>query len=385
MRNHPYLLALAFGLASLLLLGGRAAQAREVPPPAGPITGPLQLAPADPAAGPAGFSGLIMTETVGLNPAICAATTAITVPAGTPVTLCYRLYNDSGFSLNTHNLHDTLAEGLLNEYVGVLAPGGNATLTRTLVATSSVNNLATWSVTQPITSYQIAAEICSPFPDISASGQALHLADDALVNITLPFYFPLYDRFSNRLRVSNNGAALLDEPYAGVSFSNAGLPTPGLPHGLAVFWDDLDEETGEVYAGLFTATAAATALQPQTTSDYYVIEYQQRSLFPGPTNPGTFALLLLLPGQGNDGYVKMCYQDTFFGDAAHDFGASATIGLNHTGGAADLYSLNTAHPALTGTAGLGFTPVGGPHPAFAATAAARLTVLTVLNLPLISR
>ncbi len=393
MRKHPYALALAFGLASWLLLSGRAAQAREVPPPEGPTMGELQLDPAsaDADAGPAVFTGLIVTETVGLSPNVCATTTAITVPAGTLVTLCYRLYNDSGSLLNTHNLHDTLTDGLLNDtYLG-LPQGSSTTLTRTIVATSSVLNLAVWSVTQPITSYTVSLGTCPTFPDLSGSGQALHLGDDAMVNVTMPFYFQLYDRFSNRLRVSNNGAVLLDEPNGGVSFSNSALPTAGLPHGLALFWDDLDSATGEVYVGLKTFLAAelaggeAAALDPQATYNYYVIEYWQRSLFPGPTNAGTFALLLAAPGQGIDGTVSMCYQDTGFGDAGHDFGASATIGLNHNGSVADTYSFNTAHPALTGTAGLDFEPVGGSHAAFVSSASARLNVITKVNLPIVTR
>lgn len=398
-RSHPLLLAVVFAAASLLLLGGRAAQARGAADP-GPGPGELTILAADPAA-PAGNGSLTLTTTVGLNPTCVGATAAITVAAGTPLTFCYHIVNGTGYTFTSHSLRDQLAENILNDTAAVLPPGASATFTRTVVATGSVLNTAVWGATQPITGYNIATGSCAHVPDLSAAGPALPLADDTLTNLTLPFDFQLYDRVSNRLRVSNNGAALLDEPTAGVSFGNSALPTSGLRHGLAVFWDDLADVSGGVYAGLYTYTTTSQAadgllpdvlrppgLQPQASVVYYVVEYHQRALFLGPfnpVNPGTFALMLLKPGQGADGTVVMCYQDTFFNNPGSNYGALATIGLNHDGGTAAQFSYNTAHPELTGAFGISYQPLGGQHAAATASSAARVTALTTVALPLIQR
>lgn len=397
-KRLPLLLALAFALACATLLGGRVAQARSAPPPppTAPVTGELTLGPA----APEGPGGLILTTTVGLNPSVCAVTQAITVPAGTLVTFCYQVRNTSGVTLTAQTLRDQLTDPIIADYNFSLPPGAGALLTRTLPVYGSVNNLATWSATRPITSYTIGTGSCGQFPDISATGQALNLGDDEARNLTLPFNFLLYDRYSDRLRVSNNGAAVLDSPSANIGFGNQTLPASALPHGLALFWDDLDARQGNVYAGVFTFTAAMQAEAdpgslemlvppgpaPQGGSYvYYVIEYKLRPHFAGPLDGGSFALLLLAPGSGTPGFVVMCYQDTGFGEAAYNNGKSATIGVNHNGSTATQFSFNTAHPELTGVAGVNFTPDGSGQAGLAASSAARVYAQTVVDLPLVQK
>lgn len=89
-----------------------------------------------------------------------------------------------------------------------------------------------------------------------------------------------------------------------------------------------------------------------------MILYHQRSHFPGPTNTATFALGMLRSGQGLDGYLFYCYQDTDFGSAALNYGASATIGVNRDAAAAVQFSFNTANQAQLGgpNTGLGYLP-----------------------------
>ncbi|MCC7361946.1 MAG: hypothetical protein IT317_20850 [Anaerolineales bacterium] len=401
-KRLPLLAALAFGLACALLLGGRVAQARGAPPSAGPVIGELTLGPAAPIgpASPGGLGGLVLTTTAGLNPGVCAVTQAITVPAGTLVTFCYQVRNTGSVTLTAHTLRDQLTDPIIADYNFSLPPGAVALLTRTLPVYGSVNNLATWSATKPITSYTIGVGSCGVFPDISATGQALNLGDDEAANITLPFEFLMYDRYSDRLRVSNNGAAVLDSPTTGIGFGNQALPASALPHGFALFWDDLDARQGNVYAGVFTFTAAMQAQAAQGGQEvllppgpapqggeygYYVIEYKQRPHYGGPLDGGAFALALLAPGSGTPGFVVMCYQDTDFGNAIYNNGASATIGLNHNGGAATQFSFNTAHPELMGDAGVSFTPAGSGQTGLAAGSAARVYAQTVVNLPLVNK
>ncbi len=387
MRSSPLVLALVFVAATLLLLGGRAAQAHEAAPPApltsAPTSEPLVVTAADPAAAaPAGGPALLLATTVGLDPNCLGATEAITVPAGTQVTFCYQVTNLTGYTLTAHTLRDYFGENLLNELSLALPNGASTSYKRAVTPPGSVTNLATWSVTQPITGYTAVNLNCADYPTLSG-GQALHLDDDEAVNLTLPFHVQFYDRYTDRLRVSNNGAVLFDEPNAGIGFTNNPLPTAGLPHGLAAFWDDFDAQTGEVYAGLATVSGVSV----------YVVEYRSRSVFGGgPTNPGSFAVMLFAPGQSYDGHVAVCYKDTNFDGSpegtdgtVNDFGGLATLGVNHNGGAATQYSFNTPNVALTGTFGLLYTPLGGAHAAFAASDSARVNVITILNLPLVLR
>jgi hypothetical protein len=387
MRGHALLLAGTFALAIGLLLGGRAAQAGPAPDE-DPFTDTLTVIAGDPPAVPAGASELTLQTTVGLDPNCLGATQAITVPAGTLVTFCYHVVNNTPYTLTTHTLRDQYAENILNEASAVLGPGASTNWKRSQVVSASAANVATWTATLPIGTYAAILASCTNYPDITGTGQNLNLDDDEVVNLSLPFHFPFYDRYSNRLRVSENGVLLFDEPNAPVGFGNVSLPTAGLPHGLAAFWDDLTDETGQVAAGLFDGGAlladAPPGLQPQIAGTYYVVEYRNRSVYPGPSNTGTFAVLLSAPGQGSDGVIIVCYKDTFFARADSNYGKSATLGVNHNSGVATLWSYNTEHTELTGTFGILYMPVGSHH-AFADSDGARVNAITTIRLPIIQR
>jgi hypothetical protein len=375
-RSHPFWLALAFLLVSTFLVGGRVAQARALDLGAG----------LDPAGDPLGLEA-----TVGTDPTICSLTQTITVPAGTAVTYCYTVTNNTSYTLTRHTLSDSYQNHVMVDQPYTLTPGASVALTRTLVVYGSQVNVAEWQATQPITGYAMSEIACNHYPDASG-GTNLQLTDDGLANLTLPFAFDFYDRHSARLRVSNNGLLFFDEPdLGGLFINNFALPSSAIPHALAAFWDDWDDETGAVYAGsvsvptsALAGSAALAGVAPQGDLEFYAVEYRGRSIYEGPSDPGSFAVLLAAPGQGADGAIIVCYKDTYFNRPLHDYGASATIGLNHNQSQAQQASFNTPQVELTGTFGLQFLPLGLHH-GYVVSDAAEVHVYTTINVPLASK
>ncbi len=333
--------------------------------------------------GGGGGDGIEVAKTVGTTPGTCAATDTINVPIGTDVYYCYEVTNNSNITLSLHTLDDSELGNLFTGFPYDLGPGASvstvdAGLTISETITTDTVNVATWTAYNPI-SYDIITGTCT-FPEISTSGTALNLGDDQVADVTLPFSFPFYNANTTLASVSNNGVVTFGATGSG-QFTNDPLPTASIPNSHAVFWDDMDEETGNVYHGPYTYTLASGVsdlanangrLQGNTT--YYVVQWDDRSHFPGPSaSTATVAVGYAAPGQGLDGYSFTCYPDTTFGDPLLDFGASATIGLNEDASNALQYSFDTPRPELTGTFGIGWAPIGGGE-LYTATDTATVTV-----------
>ncbi len=86
-----------------------------------------------------------LTKTVGTDPAICALTDEIAVPAGTDVTYCYEVENTGDVTLNLHDLDDSELGTILSAFPYALSPGASAFLTATATITASTVNTATWT------------------------------------------------------------------------------------------------------------------------------------------------------------------------------------------------------------------------------------------------
>lgn len=184
-----------------------------------------------------------------------------------------------------------------------------------------------------------------PFAWIDAAGgTALNLGDDGAANLTLPFPFTLYTTTANALRVSNNGLAVFNAASSGLLYQNAPLTSTDLaavPNDLlAPLWDDLDNETGNVY---WTVTGAAPNRR-------VVIEWHDRPhwQFGGGLGSATFEMALF-----EDGDILFQYLDVDFGDSDFDAGASASVGIRGPSPVHALqYSFN--EPDLAGGLGLCF-------------------------------
>ncbi len=307
-----------------------------------------------------------LVKTVGTDSHSCAPTNTIEVTPVTTVTYCYTVTNNSATTFSMHTLTDSIEGPLLTDFRYALAPGASTYYTISRVISATTVNNAHWEVMVPL-DYSLITGTCT-FPDITATGTPLFLTDDGETNISLPFTFPFYDIKTSGLRVSNNGVVLPGDTTSEVPFDNLPLATSNFRHAILPFWDDLDEETGNVYAGTYTFTLASGVSNslmapPGVTTQgnivYYVIAWVDRSHFPGPgTSTATFAIGLMAPGQGLDGYTFTCYVDTVFGDTTLDNGSSATIGLNQYTSHADQESFNTNRPELNTLFGTGRLPLG---------------------------
>jgi hypothetical protein len=324
-----------------------------------------------------GGDGITLEKTVGTTSGTCATTDTINVTIGTDVFYCYEVTNDTQITLSLHTLDDTVLGNVFENFAYDLGPGESvSTVDAGLVISSTITtdtvNEATWTAFNPIT-YGVETGTCSVFPDISTTGTALNLGDDSVADITLPFSFGFYSVNTTLASVSNNGVVTFGASGTGV-FTNEPLPSISIPNSHAAYWDDLDEETGNVYHGPYTLPGPIGSLVPEGATSFYAVQWDDRSHFPGPSaSTATVTALYAAPGQGADGLIITCYNDTDFDDPSLDFGASATLGLNEDETNALQYSFNTPNPALTGTFGIAYEPLGGGE-VYTATDVATVTV-----------
>jgi hypothetical protein len=91
-----------------------------------------------------------IVKTVGTDPAVCAADSNITVPAGTEVYYCYTVTNTGDATLNLHDLVDDQLGTLFTGFAYALTPGSSvstvdAGLVISAIANAPVLNTATWT------------------------------------------------------------------------------------------------------------------------------------------------------------------------------------------------------------------------------------------------
>jgi hypothetical protein len=117
---------------------------------------------------------IAMSKTVGTNPAVCATTNSVSLPAGGgSVTYCYEVTNTGNITLTRHTLADTELGTILNAFPFALAPGASAFLTQTAVVTTTSFAAATWTAFNP-----------GPVDEASAT-------DHAIVYIGYHLYLPV--------------------------------------------------------------------------------------------------------------------------------------------------------------------------------------------------
>ncbi len=87
---------------------------------------------------------IVVTKTVGLNPAVCATTQEITVTTGATVYYCYSVQNTGNITLTTHDLTDSALGAILSGFAYTLTPGASVFVTASAVLTQTTVNLAEW-------------------------------------------------------------------------------------------------------------------------------------------------------------------------------------------------------------------------------------------------
>ena len=174
------------------------------------------------------------------------------------------------------------------------------------------------------------------FVPLTGLGTALSLAGDDEADVVLPWSFTWYGVDYTDVRVSADGA---------IRFGSGGDIGVGgcLPDGagdapdVAVYWDDLDLDTG-----------GEVLHWEDTAAGRFIVSWEGVPSAIG--GEGAFQVHLY-----DTGAVEIHHADTGFGDAAYDFGASAAVGIQNasggTAGAGDALSIGCDSTFVTdGTA-----------------------------------
>jgi subtilisin family serine protease len=174
------------------------------------------------------------------------------------------------------------------------------------------------------------------FTDISGTGTPLNLTDDGSATVTIPFAPPSLP--SSSARISNNGAIGFGTT---ADVTNPNLPLPSdslfsLATAFAVYWDDFDATTGNVYH-------QTLGVAPNRR---FIVQWHNRPRYPGDAvldgDEGTFqAQIFETPIDG--AIAQYLYLDTDFLGAPVNFGRSATVGYQRNSQVAIQYSHNTAN------------------------------------------
>ena len=147
------------------------------------------------------------------------------------------------------------------------------------------------------------------------TGTALTLVVNGQADVALPWNFPFYAASYNVVSVSANGA-LRFQNGATVAGTNQPIPsaTGNIPD-IAVFWDFLDPSVG-----------GAVRWYDDTTNNRFIISWE------GIPHFGGIGAVSFQAHLYPDGGVRMHWDDTSFGNAIYDDGASATIGIQDVAG-----------------------------------------------------
>ncbi|MFN2227835.1 MAG: carboxypeptidase regulatory-like domain-containing protein, partial [Anaerolineae bacterium] len=164
----------------------------------------------------------------------------------------------------------------------------------------------------------------------ASDGTGLGLSDDAEANVNLPFAFHFYGSPSTALRVGNNGGLLFGTTSGELAYANTSLDAAGVDDLLVPFWDDLDDETGNVY------------YKTVGTAPYrrFVVEWYDRPHYNYGGGVGDATTEMILYETTNN--IKFQYQDVVFGNADWDGGASVTVGIRSDAANYLQYSYNQA-------------------------------------------
>ncbi|MBW1848910.1 MAG: hypothetical protein JRJ27_17615 [Deltaproteobacteria bacterium] len=169
------------------------------------------------------------------------------------------------------------------------------------------------------------------FEDISSTGGALGLGDDAFGYYSIPFTFTFYGIDYTAISVASNGTIYFTNNYIGPNNvcipGSSGYDTDTF---IAPFWDDLNPTSaGEVYA-MWSGSAPnrRVIIQWEDVPHYslgssYIITFQA----------------ILYEGSNQ---ILFQYQDAFFGSPPYDWGASASVGVQLDSTTGTSYSCNSA-------------------------------------------
>lgn len=156
--------------------------------------------------------------------------------------------------------------------------------------------------------------------DITGTGTAVTLSDDASILVPLPFSFFFYGNNQNQVRISSNG--YLTFGTSGATFTNTNIPNTATPNDIICpFWDDLNP-----------AASPGGTIHYLSTATQFIVQYTNIRRF-GTTQPNTFQVIL-----NSDGSMLFQYLDM------QGLLTSATVGIeNATGTVGSQVVFNAAY------------------------------------------
>ena len=163
------------------------------------------------------------------------------------------------------------------------------------------------------------------FVDVSGFGTALGLTDDETTSVVSTIGNELFS--SGTISISNNGV-IVEGSFGVVPFGNANLPSADLGRAVVPFWDDIWDNSGEVY---FAETQVDGV-------DAVIVQWDGVQHF-SSGDPVTFQAQIL---DDDRTYFRYVYPDVDFANPQWDRGQSATIGYQTSQQLADPFSFNQA-------------------------------------------
>jgi len=163
----------------------------------------------------------------------------------------------------------------------------------------------------------------------TTAGTCLSLGDESPSEIVLPFAFEFYGEEHTSLMVDPNGylSFILDPISRSLSWTNSEIPAESEPNSIvAPFWDDFNNPDNAVcFVEQGTAPNRSITIAWNDTPHYPSV--------------GAASFSVTLEESTND--MVFNYKDVEFGSSSYDFGASATVGVEHSSGTfASQYSFN---------------------------------------------
>ncbi|RIK35687.1 MAG: hypothetical protein DCC58_20215, partial [Chloroflexi bacterium] len=155
-------------------------------------------------------------------------------------------------------------------------------------------------------------------PRATGGFQILMWGDDESRVIDIPFAFKYYGVDYTQLTVSTNGYVVFG-PSPATAMANHLLPNPARPNGIvAPFWDDLNPAKGG---------SIWWDVEGDAPNRRFVVAWEE---LPHYNDIGSSYFEVIFDETTN--VITFQYQDAEFTDPTFDYGASATIGLEHPSG-----------------------------------------------------
>jgi subtilisin family serine protease len=173
------------------------------------------------------------------------------------------------------------------------------------------------SVTWYLPDYLVSDDVPFDWVDTTAGAASGVTGDDHSARISLGFDFEFYGATHDAVTVSSNG--YLTFGFSGSSYYNERIPNAAQPSDLiAVYWDDLNPSSGGEVVYLLEGSAPSRSL---------TVEWRGVRYF-GSSGAATFQATLYEA----DGRIVLRYLDVVSGNASHDRGVSASVGIEDATG-----------------------------------------------------